>query len=304
MFIGLLSLTCACLCWSLVFIIPLLLPEFSPIEIALGRFFCYGLLSFGFLAVKNRSLFQKKYLYLWKKGTVFGFFSTLLCFTSMVFCVRLASSSVTALIYALSPITIALLGNRKEKVYNQKDLMLPLAIMLIGILFTNLGAFKTANTSLFTFMTGIIFGFIGLFSWTWFACENSQFMQKEKNITLTDWSLLMGTAMLILTVIIALLIYPFISFRWTMQFFIGSFLLGVIGTWLAFFFWNFGSKKVPVSLAGQMMILEVIFGLSLVFSYFKKWPSSFEIIGATLMIFGVVLSTFLMKKEKNLPFKD
>lgn len=297
MVIGFLSLTCACLCWSLVFIIPLLLPEFSPIEIALGRFFCYGLLSFGVLSIKNRSLFQKKYLYLWKKGTVFGFFSTLLCFTSMVVCVRFASSSVTALIYALSPVTIALLGNRKEKVYNQKDLILPLSIMLMGILFTNLGAFQVANTSLSTFIIGIIFGFIGLFSWTWFACENSQFMQKEKEISLTDWSLLMGTSMLVLTLALAIFLYPFMHFHWTLQFFIGSFLLGVIGTWLAFLFWNYGSKKVPVALAGQMMILEVIFGLTLVFSYFKKWPTFFEIIGTFFMITGVVLSTILMKKR-------
>jgi len=236
MFLGFLSLIAACLCWSLVFIIPLLLPDFSPLEIALGRFFCYGLLSLILLLAKNPSFFSKKHLHLWKKGTIFGFASTLLCFTSMVVSIRLASSSVTALIYSLSPISIALWGNKKNKVFETKALIFPLSIMLFGIVFANLGAFKHSNQNLFIYLVGLSFGFIGLFSWTWFAVENSQFLQSEKNITMTDFSLLMGSSMFILTCIIALFASPLISFAWTKQFFIGRVFFGGVGTPLSLFF--------------------------------------------------------------------
>ena len=81
----------------------------------------------------------------------------------------------------------------------------------------------------------------------------------------------MGSAMLMLVILIAVALSPILSWNWTRQFLFGSFLLGAIGTWLAFIFWNYGAKRVPVALAGQMLILEVIFGLILVYSYFRSW---------------------------------
>lgn len=297
MVLGLLALIAACLCWSLVFVIPLVLKNFSPVEIALGRFFCYGLISFILLCIKKPYLLNKVHKPLWIKSSIFGFASTILCFTSMVFSIRLASSAITALIYSLSPILIALYGNFKNKQYSYRKLMTPLFIMLVGIVCANFKAFSLSNSSSFTHLLGVFFGFLGIGSWTWYAVANADFLEKNQDIKTQDFSLMMGSCMFFLVVLLALGLYPYLSFHWTKQFFIGSFLLGAIGTWLAFLLWNYGAKKVPVALAGQMLILEVVFGLVLVYWHLRQFPDMHETIGMFFMLLGVAISSKTLSKK-------
>lgn len=304
MILGILSLVAACLCWSLVFIIPLLLKDFSPIEIALGRFFCYGFISIVLLMIKRPHLLNKNLKPLWIKSSIYGFASTILCFTSMVFSIRLASSAVTALIYSLSPIMIALYGNFKNRQYSFKKLMTPLLVMLTGIAFANVSAFQNHDAHFLTYTIGIIFGFLGIGSWSWYAVANAEFLGKNKDIRTEDWSLMMGSSMFAFVVLIALALSPFMSWNWTRQFLIGSFMLGAIGTWLAFLFWNYGAKKVPVALAGQMLILEVVFGLILVYSHYHKWPESFELVGMIFMLIGVLISTKTLRQKQALSYNE
>lgn len=299
MLLGILSLVAASLCWSLVFIIPLLLKDFTPVEIALGRFFCYGLISFILLVIRRPQLLSKNYKSLWIKSSIYGFASTILCFTSMVFSIRLANSAVTALIYSLSPILIALYGNFKNKQYSYRKLMFPLSIMLIGIGFANFEAFRESSNASITHILGIFCGFLGIGSWTWYAVANANFLEQNKEMKTQDWSLMMGSAMLMLVILIAVALSPILSWNWTRQFLFGSFLLGAIGTWLAFIFWNYGAKRVPVALAGQMLILEVIFGLILVYSYFRSWPETMEFIGMLFMILGVFISSKTLRTKTS-----
>ncbi len=298
MLLGIVSLIAACLCWSLVFIIPLMLEAYTPVEIALGRFFCYGLISLTVLSLTKRNLFSRLYKSLWIKSSIYGFASTLLCFTSMVFSIRYASSAVTALIYSLSPLSIALYGNWKNKQYPYIRLLYPLFFMLSGIILVNLKAFEGSEDALYRYLLGLLCGFIGLFSWTWFAVANSIFLENQKTLTTQEWSLMMGSSTFIVVLGCATCASPFLSWRWTSLFFAGSAILGVIATWMAFSFWNYGSKRVPIALAGQMMILEVVFGLTLVYSYFKQWPSSYELSGMGLMTLGVLLNYKLLRTTK------
>src|ERR1700733_3435751 len=115
MLIGVLYVIGACLCWGLVFVVPLFLQGFSSIEIALGRFFFFGLFSFLFLLLKKKHLIQRVYAEAWAKAFLYGFISTLVCYICLVFCMRYANAAVAALIYAMSPITITLFGNYRKQ---------------------------------------------------------------------------------------------------------------------------------------------------------------------------------------------
>jgi len=299
MFLGIVSLIAACLCWSLVFIIPLMMDTYHPVEIALGRFFCYGLISITILSLTKRKLFSPSYKSLWLKSSIYGFASTLLCFTSMVFSIRYAGSVTTTLIYSLSPLTIALYGNWKKKQYPYKKLFYPLVFMLAGIVLSNLKVFEGSEETFLRYLVGLLFSFIGLFSWTWFAVANSIFLENQKTLTIQEWSLMMGSSMLVIVLGCSACIVPLLSWKWTPFFITGSAVLGIVATWLAFLLWNYGSKRVPIALAGQMMILEVVFGLTLVYSYFKHWPTRHELLGMGLMTFGVLLSYKLLASTKK-----
>lgn len=299
MLLGILSLIGACLCWSLVFLIPLLLKDFSALEISLARFFSYGLISFGSLVFFKPKTLKKHPMTLWGKSALYGLSATLICFTSMVISVRLADPAACALIYSLSPITIALYGNMKIKTFSYRSLSLPLILIALGVGFCNIKAINFPKEELFTYLLGCFFGFIGLFSWTWYAVSNAHFLKNQSEIQSREWSLMMGSSVFILVIALSTVLSPVISWHWTSQFVIGTAILGVIATWVAFLLWNYGTSKVPVAIAGQLVVLEVIFGLALSYGYFRSWPHSFEMIGASMMLLGVLWSFKLLKKQPS-----
>ena len=45
--------------WGMVFIVPELLPDFSPVELAVGRYTAYGAISFGLMLPGLRRLLEQ-----------------------------------------------------------------------------------------------------------------------------------------------------------------------------------------------------------------------------------------------------
>ncbi len=159
---GTLFILAACLCWAIVFVMPNFLIGFNPIEIALGRFFIFGLISFIFLLAKKRYLFLSSYKSIWLKATMYGFISTIFCYTCLVFSVRYANASIATLIYAMSPIAIPLFGNWKKQEYPFRQFLIPGLLMGLGIIFANFEAFNFVGVSFGNYALGLISGFLGL----------------------------------------------------------------------------------------------------------------------------------------------
>ena len=108
---GILFALAACFIWGLIFVVPQFMAGFSSIEIALGRYFTYGIASFLFFI---KGFFSKKYRYpfsLWKKTLLFSFMSTIGYYACVVIAMRNTSPAICALILGLSPIIAALYGN-------------------------------------------------------------------------------------------------------------------------------------------------------------------------------------------------
>lgn len=55
--------------------------------------------------------------------------------------------------------------------------------------------------------------------------------------------------------------------------------------------WNYASKVLPLTLTGQLIVSESIFGLAYGFLWEQRWPSALELAAIGLMITGVVHST-------------
>ena len=192
---GILLTIAACFCWGLVFVIPSFVKNFHPLEIALGRYFVYGFLSFSLILIKNRKLFSKTYLSYWKKASYLAFFSTILCYTGTVFNMQYAGATAATLVFAMSPICITLAGNWHKKEYPFRKLIFPLLLMIIGIFLAEAkGNNSIERSSLLLYMLGLFLGLFGLASWTWFAVANSHFMKQNKDLPVSSWALMMGTS--------------------------------------------------------------------------------------------------------------
>ncbi len=303
MIAGVLFAAAACACWALVFVVPEFLRGFHAVEISLGRFLVYGLISFLCVTIKKRELFSKKYLPDWKKASLLALVSTIVSYTGTVYNVQYSGATIATLVFGMAPISIALVGNWHKKEYPLQRLLLPLALMILGIFLAKFKGFNDQQQGLGYYLFGIFLGLIGLGCWTWFVVANSHYIKQHKALSVADWALMLGTSTFFLCLIVgaSLFIFPGVRERFSTfsfeikHFLIGSFLLGSISTWLSLFLWNYGAKKIPISLAGQLAILETVFALLFIYIIERRMPSLPELGGIIFMISGVLLGFKLFK---------
>lgn len=299
----------ACSVWGLLYVIPQFLNGFSTIEITLGCYLFYGLISLGiFIADRSRGRCHYPRA-IWYKASYFSLISTIIYYTSVVLALRYATPATCALIMGTSPIVIAFWGNFKRKVIRNRRLILPSIMMVLGIIVLNFPQFNSDHSPANYFL-GLFFGFVGLASWGWYVVKNSQFLKENPDVHSGDWSTLVGVATLGWVVLTALITWLFFSehvnahkfllFDQALaQYTIGCAILGLICTWLAAFFWNRASIMLPVPLLGQLAIFETLFGLFYVYTYDLRLPSPIESMGISLLLGAVIYSIRLLGQAQK-----
>lgn len=289
----------ACLVWGLIFVVPQFLDGFSSIEISLGCYFFYGVISF---VIYLYEWFQKSARFSWStwyKASYFSLISTIIYYTSVVLALRFATPAISALILGISPIGIAFYGNSKKKEVRNRRLILPALLILLGLVVIN-APLMTQSDSPSSYLLGLFCGFIGLLSWVWYVVENSHFLKENPTISPGDWSTLVGVATLFWVVLGGLILAFFFSedinmhkyYNFdlpTVKFLIGCTILGVLCTWLAAYFWNQASMKLPISLLGQLAVFETIFGLIYVYTIDQRLPTHIEYLGISLFLSAVAV---------------
>lgn len=303
----------ACLIWGLIFVIPLFMEGFSPIEIALGRYFFYGALS-SLIFIRGRWMGAFRFpISTWKKAFAYSFAATIGYYIFFVLSLRFATPAITALILGISPIAIALLGNWKEKEISYKTLIFPSLLLFTGLVIINFPHF-TANDSLQLFLLGLICCLGALFSWSWYVVANSRFLKNNPEVPSGDWSTAIGVATLFWVALLGIFwactqtsFEKFSSFTPVLtSFLIGSAALGILCSWVGAFLWNRACLYLSVSAAGQMTIFETIFGLIFVCILEKRLPPKLEFLGICLILSSIILALSKMKpavarikEEKN-----
>ena len=303
----------ACFVWGLIFVVPQFMDGFSAIEVALARYLFYGLISAAIFlktTLQGRGRYPRK---IWIQALYFSFASTIFYYTCVVLSLRYATPAICALVLGISPITIALYGNYKERECSFKSLLLPSILILVGLMIINAPYLYPNNlknwdlginaTSSSTHVLGIVFSFLALLSWSWYAVANSKFFKVNPQISCHAWSTLVGVATLFWVAFFALVLGLFFtdlvdiskctSFSLDntelLKFLIGGAILGILCSWVGASLWNSASIYLPVSLAGQLTIFETIFGLVFVYLLKQEIPPLFECVGIVFLFFAIFL---------------
>lgn len=297
MFKGVTFALAACFIWGLIFVVPLFLDGFSSIEIALGRYLFYGMISSSILLqAKLKGIGRYHYL-IWIKAFYFSLICTFVYYTSLILALRYACPAICALIIGISPITIAYYGNWKQKENQCRKLIFPSFLILLGLIIIN-APYLFANESS-NYLLGLIFSLLSLLSWSWYVVANAQFLKNNLQIASSDWSTLIGVATLFWVGICTLFISLFFSegieidkFTFAnpgfLRFLVGCAILGILCSWIGAFLWNRASLYLPVSLAGQLTVFETIFGLIFIYAVNQSIPNLSECLGMILMIGAII----------------
>ncbi len=146
---------------------------------------------------------------------------------------------------------------------------------------------------------GVICSFLSLTSWSVYVVLNSRFLKNNPLISSNDWATIQGVSTLFWAIICGLACSVFFwdkldmqkYFTWnqdTMNFLIGCGILGLFCSWVGAALWNKASIYLSVSLAGQLMIFETIFGILFVYILNQRIPPLMECGGIVLLLGAVI----------------
>lgn len=286
----------ACFIWGLIFVVPQFMEGFSPIEIAIGRYFVYGTIS-SFILFKSGIVFRYP-LKIWLKAIPFSLVCSFGYYIFVVLSLRYSTPAICTLILGLSPIVIAFYGNWKHKECTHTSLILPSLLILVGLLFINIPHIM-ASTAPSTYLFGLLCAFLSMLAWSWYVVANSAFLKRTPEVNSSDWATLIGVCTLFWVAVFILVTSVFLDEHLDLNKYItpgpelvsfaaGCAVLGILCSWVGGFLWNKASLYLPVAMAGQLTIFETIFGLCFVYLLEQSVPPMSEIFGVIIMLTAIV----------------
>jgi len=171
-----------------------------------------------------------------------------------------------------------------------------LALCVAGVVLMGWAAMASSHVHASTGrrLVGLLCAVGALLSWTVYSVGNARWLTRCPDVSGHDWSLLTGVA----TGGLALLVAP-IAFaaggqgrpgaEWV-QFWLVAVAVAVLASILGNACWNRASRALPLSLGGQMIVFETLFGLLYGFLWQQRWPLPLELLAAGCLLAGVVLA--------------
>jgi drug/metabolite transporter (DMT)-like permease len=140
---------------------------------------------------------------------------------------------------------------------------------------------------------GVLAAVAALASWTLFGLGNARFLAAHPEIAPTTWASLLGVAGLAFTLpvtAVLLLTQPVTATHRPGAFLVGVLALGILTSWVATAAWNRAAVELPVSVAGQLVVIETIAGTTYSYLYHRAWPELTVVGGLVLLLAGVTLA--------------
>lgn len=285
---GILAGLAAGVLWGFVFLSPQILRDFSPFDIAFGRFLCFGLVSL----VHARAVWQvwqllnskARWFVLALSAAGFWLYTVLL-----VWSVQHNGAVITTLVIGLLPITIALAGHRERP---GRLMLLGLALILGGLALLQIGKTEVASTA----QSVTWFGMIGLLGcvalWTWYSLASARFLHQHPQLPKNIFISMMGLVSLISLLATAALVTDPTALLLQSRlgiFAVWSLIVGLGGTWVAYWLWSLTTTHCPPRISGPLIVSETFFGLLYSFAYAQRWPEAHEAAAMALFFAGALL---------------
>lgn len=277
--------------WGLVFLAPILVPGFTPLQLSAGRYLAYGLVAAVLIAPAWRRLLQRLTWREWRQLAWLSLCGNIVYYLFVAQAVQTGGGVMTAIVIGLLPLTVTLAGSRDHGALPLRRLAPALLLGAAG-----LGCIAWQSLASSTGNGGSVLGLAcavgALASWTIYAVANSRCLARLDGVTAHEWSLLTGVMTGLQAVLLA--VPAFLSggdghaqaewLRFGGVVLAVAVFCSVLGNGL----WNYASRSLPLALTGQLIVFETIFASLYGFMWETRWPTGLEVAALVLMIGGVV----------------
>ncbi|WP_374524235.1 DMT family transporter [Sphingopyxis sp.] len=278
--------------WGLVFLAPALVPDFTPIQLAIGRYLAYGFLSATLIGRNRKRLMAAMTPREWVSLIWLSLAGNTLYYILLAAAIQMGGIAMTSLIIGFLPIAVTIIGSRDDNAVPLRKLAPSLMLCTAGAICIGWQALTApASGSTETQLAGLLCAAGALLSWTAYAVGNSRCLARLDHVSAHDWSLLTGlvTGAQVMTLIpITLLFEPvrhpapaWLAFAAVSV--AVAFLASIAGNAL----WNRMSRLLPLTLTGQMILLETVFALLYGFLWEHRLPTIMETTAFSLIVLSV-----------------
>ena len=293
------------LMWGLVFIAPLLLPQYPAALLSFGRYLAFGLIALP-LAWLDRQRLAQLTRADWLEAAKLAAVGNIVYYLFLASAIQRAGGPLPTMIIGTLPVVIAISSNLRD---HRRDGKLPwlrllpsLALIGAGIALVNQVEIAhlraDAQADVGRYALGALLAVGAVACWTWYPLRNADWLRAHSDRPPSTWATAQGIA----TLPLALLGYAgwwagsaLSGDAFPMPFgtrpaaFVGlMFAVGLLASWLGTLCWNEASQRLPTTLVGQLIVFETLSALAYAFMLRGRWPEPATLAGIALLVAGVL----------------
>jgi drug/metabolite transporter (DMT)-like permease len=304
---GTLFALAAGLMWGLVFVAPLMLPDYPAALLSVARYLAFGLIALP-LAWFGRARLAQLTRDDWIEALKLSLVGNLIYYLCLAAAIQRAGGPLPTMIIGTLPVVIAVTSNLRD---HARDGRLPWAQLVPSLLLIAAGIAcvnqvelqrlrADANADLGRYATGALLAMAAVACWTWYPIRNADWMRAHPDRSASAWATAQGIATLPLSALGFAAFWVWsaaggsafaMPFGPTPLLFIGlMFSIGLFASWLGTLCWNAASQRLPTAVVGQLIVFETLAALAYAFVLRREMPGLFTLLGVALLVAGVLLA--------------
>ncbi|MCK6426258.1 MAG: DMT family transporter [Burkholderiaceae bacterium] len=312
MWIGTLFALAAGLMWGLVFVGPLLLPEYPAAYQSFGRYLAFGLIALP-LAWLDRARLRELGRRDWLAALELALVGNIVYYLFLASAIQRAGGPLPTMIIGTLPVVIALVSNRRDAARDGRlpwvRLLPPLLLIAAGIGLVNqveLAALRrdpAADAG--RYALGALLAVGAVVCWTWYPIRNADWLRAHPGRSPRTWATAQGLATLPLALLGAAVTLGVMALSEAPRgadglpfalplgprplAFVGLMAaIGLLASWLGTLCWNEASQRLPTTVVGQLIVFETLAALGYAFALRGAWPAPATLAGVALLVVGVL----------------
>ncbi|EPP2806475.1 DMT family transporter [Klebsiella aerogenes] len=300
---GVLYALLAGLMWGLIFVGPLLVPEYPAVLQSMGRYLALGLIALP-LAWLGRARLRLLNGKDWWTALALTMMGNLIYYFCLASAIQRTGAPVSTMIIGTLPVVLPVCANL---LYSKRDGKLPwrrlfpaLICIALGLVCVNVAELQHGlpDFSPWRYGSGIVLALIAVVCWAWYALRNARWLRENPDKPPMMWA----TAQALVTLPVSLVGY-IAACGWLQNqhidfplpfgprpavFIVLMLAIAVLCSWVGALCWNIASQRLPTVILGPLIVFETLAGLLYTFLLRQSLPPLLTLSGILLLVLGVV----------------
>ncbi len=302
---GVLFALAAGLMWGLIFVGPLIVPEYPAALQSMGRYLALGLIALPIAWLGRRRLMQLS-AHDWWTALFLSAVGNLIYYVCLASAIQRTGAPVSTMIIGTLPVVIPVFANF---LYSQRDGKIPwrqlapsLLLIAFGLMLVNYAELRAGvvEFDVWRYGSGIALALVSVVCWAWYALRNARWLREHPDKPPMMWA----TAQGLVTLPMSLIGYM-ATCLWLSQqsssfalpfgprpavFITLMIAIAVLCSWVGALCWNEASQRLPTVILGPLIVFETLAGLLYTFVLRQSLPPFITALGILLLVAGVLLA--------------